>query len=81
MILYLTNTCLDIAFDVNMCSKYMKEPHESHGQDAKCILFNLKGMTHMSIHYLVNTPIILHGFPMLVGLVILVGGNPLLATY
>jgi hypothetical protein len=47
-LLYLTHTQPNIAFVVNLCSRYLQAPHESH--------YYLKGTTHMGIHYATWSP-------------------------
>lgn len=76
-VLYLTDNQPNIAFVVNMCTWYMKEPHENHWQAIKGILCYMRGTTHMSIHYSTKASFRLKESLTLIRFVILMGVVPL----
>ena len=56
-LLYLTHSCLDLAYEVGVISRYMKEPHEIHWKAAKMTLHYVQGTKNFRIHYVASSPL------------------------
>jgi hypothetical protein len=50
-LIYLTNTHLDLSFAVNVLSRYMQEPRDSHWNVAKKVLKYLQGTKDYRLEY------------------------------
>jgi hypothetical protein len=50
-LLYLTQSRLDISYEIGSVSRYVQEPHGPHWKEAKRILIYVKGTTSFGIHY------------------------------
>ena len=61
-LLYATNTCPDICFDVSSLSRYMDNPQQNHLQAAKHVLRYLQGTKHYGLLFPKNNTNILNRF-------------------
>jgi hypothetical protein len=50
-LIYLTHSMLDISFFLNMVSRFMQNPHESHWKKDKIILSYLQGTLNYGVFY------------------------------
>jgi hypothetical protein len=59
---YLTTTRPYIAYSVNILSKFMAKPLESHSKDAKKVLLYLKGTVNFGVMYTNDCDVELMGY-------------------
>ena len=60
--MYMTNTQIDICFDVNTLSQYLVEPRHVHLVAAKHVMRCLKSMIDYSLSYTRDHDVRLHGY-------------------
>ena len=59
---YLTHLRPDISYAMSIAARYMKEPHELHWKETKCILHYVQGTRGYGIHYAAGAQLDLIGF-------------------